>query len=222
MNKQLEYQKLVSARKACRLCKEYGMTNQSATQFDSASIGKWTDWQGNIDAKVMVIGQDWGSLDYWNKNQGNGTDTNPTNCNLMQLSGILGFDIGVVSNPNRSEPIFFTNSVLCLKDGNMSSPVLKKCYYNCGSKFLKPQIDIIKPQVIISLGYAPYASILELYRPIGIDQIRPLRDVIRKEPINFHDEDFKLFPVYHCGGLGLANRKLDEQKKDWENIKRWL
>ena len=194
------------------------MTNQSIYASDTDSIGKWSDWQGNLDAKILVIGQDWGSTKYWEDNDGKDTTQNPTNLHLKELFSALGFNIGDVSNPKHDEPLFFTNSVLCLKTGNMSSRIPKKCFQNCGSRFLKPLIDLVKPQILITLGTAPFKSILELFNPEGWKKVPPLRDVLRKSPILLTSEGLKLFPVYHCGGLGLANRNLEEQKHDWEYI----
>jgi DNA polymerase len=198
------------------------MTNQSYYPSDTDSIGKWSDWQGKLNAEIMLIGQDWGSTKYWEDNEGKDTTQNPTNFHLKELFNHLGFDIGDVSNPNHDEPIFFTNSVLCLKTGNMSSTVYQKCFSNCGENFLKPLIDLISPKILITLGAAPFKSVLRLYRPEGSSQIPPLRDVVRHEPIIINTQGLKLFPMFHCGGLGLANRKFEEQKTDWDFIKPWM
>jgi DNA polymerase len=222
MTKESAYKQLVYTRKECKVCQEFGLTNQSLTSYDTNSIGKWSDWQGNLDAKIVVIGQDWGSLKYWNDNHGTDSETNPTNLNLIKLFEVLGYQIGTIFNPNPNQPLFFSNAVLCLKSGTMSSNISKRCFRNCGSRFLKPLIDIINPEILITLGTAPFASILELYRPEGWNKIPPLRDVVRKNPIILNSEGLKLFPMYHCGGLGLANRNLTEQKKDWEFMKAWV
>jgi DNA polymerase len=222
MTKESEYNQLVSARKNCFLCKEFGVTNQSETPYDTNSIGKWSDWQGNLNAKIMVIGQDWGSLKYWLDNHGTDYEKNPTNLNLIQLFEELGFKIGTIFNPNPNEPLFFSNAVLCLKSGTMSASIPQRCFRQCGSRFLKPLIDIIKPEILITLGTAPFKSILGLYNPEGWIKVPPLRDVMRKSPIILNREGLKLFPVYHCGGLGLTNRKLLEQKKDWNFMKSWV
>ena len=230
MTKKSEYQLLVSKRKNCRDCmslnEKFVITNQHETSYDTSSIGKWSDWQGNLDAKIMVIGQDWGSYNHWMAYQGQGSDENRTNINLIQLFEVLGYDIGLVSNPNPKAPVFFTNAALCLKGelktGKMSSRVLKQCFRNCGTKFLKPLIDIIKPEILITLGKAPFSSILKLYDTEGWNKIPLMRNVVRQKPVLLNGLGLKLFPVFHCGGLGISNRSLEEQKKDWQSIKEWL
>jgi hypothetical protein len=59
--KKTKYDALVQARRLCRACVE--LVNPSVCQdgaFDSDAIGPWSTWQGNLDALVMVIGQDLG------------------------------------------------------------------------------------------------------------------------------------------------------------------
>ncbi len=222
MTKEQVYNQLVTARKECRLCSELKLTNQSQAEYDTSSIGKWSDWQGNLNANIMVIGQDWGSLTYWNENRGTDSPNNPTNLNLIRLFDTLGCKIGTIHKPTIDQPLFFTNSVLCLKQGNMSAKLTQKCIQNCGSRFLKPLVDLINPGLIITIGYKPYASLLALYKPNGWEKIKPLKAVVRQAPIILNPEGLKLIPMYHCGGLGLANRRMEEQLKDWKDINKWL
>src|SRR5438045_1083685 len=96
MDKQLRYTELVAKRKECRLCDSHGLTNPSACQngaYDvSGHIGPWTQWQGNLDADLMVIAQDWGGLEYFIEHKGLEEDTNTTNrriCELLSLNSVL-------------------------------------------------------------------------------------------------------------------------------------
>ena len=55
------YDKLVTERVACRRCERLGLTNPAIvhdSRFDSAEIGPSSRWQGCLDAKLMVVGQD--------------------------------------------------------------------------------------------------------------------------------------------------------------------
>jgi len=61
--KKAKYDALIEARKSCRACVD--LVNPSVCQdgaFDCNAIGAWSKWQGNLDAPVMVIGQDWGDV----------------------------------------------------------------------------------------------------------------------------------------------------------------
>lgn len=58
--KQRQYAVLVVERKQCRLC--VGLRNPADTGFaehDSDEIGPWTRLHGDLNAELMVIGQDW-------------------------------------------------------------------------------------------------------------------------------------------------------------------
>jgi hypothetical protein len=61
-------------------------------------------------------------MNYW--------ENNKTNETLRQLLMVLGYDIGTVFDPIKHKDLFFTNTVLCLKSGNMSSSITSKVYSN--------------------------------------------------------------------------------------------
>jgi len=51
--------------------------------------------------------------------------------------------------------LFFTNTVLCLKDGGLAAKLTTKCYDNCANHFLKRLIEIIQPKIITQLSQLP-------------------------------------------------------------------
>lgn len=178
-----------------------------------ASIGPWSLWQGNLDAEMLVIGQDWGDVNYYLDNKGIDADNNPTNRNLIELFKTLNIDIGIPSAPNKSAPVFFTNAILGIKYNGMSSKVKASWGKECTNEFLKPLIEIIDPKIIITLGTYAFKAVKDLYK---LNEKPVLKDLIIKDPIEVKDK--KIFAFYHCGGLGLANRKLELQKEDWNKI----
>src|SRR5262245_28173851 len=94
MTKTADYAQLVAARKACHLCA--GLTNPSDIadgRLDSQQIGPWSLWQGNLDATVMVVGQDWGDTGYFVRGEGRDSDNNPTNLALVELLAVAGISI---------------------------------------------------------------------------------------------------------------------------------
>src|SRR5260221_12658035 len=60
---------------------------------DSPEIGPWTRWQGALDAELMVVGQDWGDVDYLRTHNGLDDPDNSTNVTLRQLLPISGFAV---------------------------------------------------------------------------------------------------------------------------------
>jgi uracil-DNA glycosylase len=56
-----------------------------------------------------------------------------------------------------------TNAVLCLKHGGMQAKVRPEWFENCGSRFLRPTIDLIAPKVVVSLSESAYRAITAAY-----------------------------------------------------------
>ena len=66
MCKEVKYKKLVERVKADYKNRKYP-TNENAIyvkdcEHDLKRINLWSYWQGNLDAKILVLGQDWGSF----------------------------------------------------------------------------------------------------------------------------------------------------------------
>jgi len=219
IEKRHAYLKLVDDRKNCHLCKDHGLTNPSVCEGgrhdNTGHIGPWTQWQGNLDAELMVVGQDWGSVGYYVRNEGIEKDTNETNRNLCDLLSSIGTHVKLPNQPQVERPLFFTNAVLCLRPGNgLTGPTPPRaCFRNCSSTFLKPQIVLVNPRIVVSLGFEAYCAILKAYgkKPHGkmgaaVGQVVPLGGRTN------------LVPVFHPGHYGTMSRHLEEQMKDWRLV----
>src|SRR5713101_1760328 len=89
------YAALVRDRKACRLCSPQ-LTNPSAFEegrYDSGHIGPWSRWQGNLNAPLLVVGQDWGDTRYFKRVRGWEKPGNPTNVTLVKLLASIGISV---------------------------------------------------------------------------------------------------------------------------------
>ena len=85
------YAALVAERKRCRLC--VGLRNPADAElasFDSGEIGPWSRLHGDLDARLMIIGQDWGDVGYYSSNRGLDDFRNPTMRTLERLLRGLG------------------------------------------------------------------------------------------------------------------------------------
>jgi uracil-DNA glycosylase len=92
--KQRQYRDLVKKRNACRLC--IGLTNPADValeRYDSDEIGPWSRLHGDLDAQLMIVGQDWGDVRYFNDNKGLDRLDNPTMCNLEKLLSHIGISV---------------------------------------------------------------------------------------------------------------------------------
>jgi DNA polymerase len=211
-----EYHWLVEQRKECTACVSLGMTNPSVCAdgvYDSDHIGPWSQWHGSLDADLMIIGQDWGGREYYIDQQGVETDDNDTNRNLQTLLASIGYDIALPCQPRKRVKLFFTNAVLCLKPGRLTGSVKAACFKNCGIAFLRPQIDLIQPKAVVTLGLQAYKAVMRAY---GRRPRQSMRDAIQTTEVLGSST---LVPVYHCGYYGTLSRPLEGQKQDWQRVK---
>ena len=217
------YELLVSKRKRCALCASLCMTNpstESLRRFDGAEIGPWTRWQGDLEAKLMIVGQDWGGQPSFVRQAGWNLD-GETNRFLRRLLESVGVNVDAPApgaSVNRSG-VFATNAALCLKAAGDSGTVPAPCFRNCRDAFLKPQIEIVKLPVVVCLGFDAYAATM---RAFGLNPERTMRDAVEsKQRIRILDGT-EIVPVFHCGRQGQRTRRIDQQTIDWQRVARAL
>jgi DNA polymerase len=217
--KQERYSELVEKRKQCRLCESLGLTNPSVCvdgAYDNTGhIGPWTQWQGNLDAKLMVIAQDWGGKEYYVEHKGLEEDINITNRRICELLASVGVNIELPRKPQSERPLFFTNSVLCLRPGRLTGPIKSRWFDNCSREFLRPQVELVNPRVIVTLGLKAYRSLLMAYE---MPHKTLMREAVQ-ETVRLPGGQM-LVPVYHPGNNGTRSRSFENQKSDWQRVKR--
>jgi DNA polymerase len=206
-----KYEALVKRRKLCDRCA--GLINPARILggvYDSNQIGPWSIWQGNLDAKLLIVGQDWGCIDFYQTHKGEDPVKNSTNNTLIDLLKLIGINIYPPQTKNAEQIIFLTNAILCMKDGAMQSQVYAHWYDNC-SEFLRESIIIVNPEIVITLGEKAYRAISSAFR---IKPVTKFKDAVEMESGFPLTASTRLFPVYHCGRRILnTHRKIDVQKK---------
>ena len=219
MEKQLRYAALVDKRKRDKFFPEAGLLNPAEIEnsiFDCDELGAWSRWHGDLDAKILLIGQDWGDEKYFIKNGGRDSDNNPTCKNLKALFQEIGFELGTAT-PETPSPkgLFFTNAVLGIKSRNMSAPIKTEWLWHSIEHFTRELIEIIEPEIIITLGKNAFRALQFIWKELPHEE--PMNKLNER---NFWVNEGKilLFPRFHCGGLGLRNRVFDKQKEDWRRI----
>ena len=212
---------------------------------DCHEINLWTYWQGmgNYDAKIMLVGQDWGSPDSTSKvlqnireiNQGMRTDYvfdegSPTDSNLCKLFSVLGYDI-----TKRCKDLFFTNFALGYRSEGFSGNLAQE-WLSADAPYFLRLVNIIEPKVIICLGKDTFENVC--YACTGKKQhVGKFNAFVEstKNPITLpllSGKTAVTFAVAHCGTIGTMNRNrtgkggdftsshsLDRQIADWERIK---
>lgn len=218
-SRKAEYANLVARRKRCRACKE--LTNPSRVErgcFDSDHIGPWSRWQGNLSAELMVVGQDWGDTRYFHRHEGLDEEHNPTNRNLVKLFKHIGITIGPAGTENSRGVTFFTNAVLCLKEGGLQGKVKREWFENC-ARFLREQVEIIKPLVVVTLGEQALRAVRDAF---GLKRMG-LKQAVADRKGEILTGNTRLMAVYHCGVRVInTHRPMVAQKRDWRRVERVL
>lgn len=219
-DKRERYQELVLDRKGCGECSDL-VKPSSFPVLDSDHLGPWSRWQGKLDADIVVVGQDWGTVSYFRENAGIDEPGSNTNEPLRELLSEIGYEIPAFTPAcNGSGPIFLTNAILCLKAGDMQSKVRDTWWRSCSRRFLRRTLDLIQPRVVVALGQVPFRAIAASY---GV-KIPSQLGVAVDNPTGYAlGNEVRCFPVFHCSrGRRHLNRSFEQQRADWQRIARFL
>src|SRR5262249_5148101 len=188
-NKSSEFNILVNDVRSCLMCPR--MSN-SARIFGLSS--------GCLDADVLFIGEALGRLGADDTTIPFHGDQAGENCErLIAQSGITRYEC------------FITNAVLCNPrndKGNNATP-LRSEIANC-SGFLKRQIDLIQPFLIVTLGNQALQS-LKLVAPHSIDLSVGVRRV-------WNWSGRRVIPLYHPGQRAMLHRSFFNQLADYRFV----
>jgi hypothetical protein len=217
--KKEKYLALVQKRKLFQF--QVGLRNPSETEFDTIEIEPWANWQNDLDAEILVIGQEFCDFDTFNKTKGKVEQFEDkfeyqSNKNLRKLLSSIGKDPGNPLHPKKDVKLFFTNCVMGLKEGDMSANFMDKWMKPSRENFLTPLVDLIQPKIIVCIGSKAAESVSKMYN----FKMGPLKEMILKNPIEI--DQTKIFSMYHTGGLGIRNRSFELQLKDWQQLIKWL
>jgi len=217
--KQERYAALVCARKQCHRCD--GLRNPADTglaQFDSDHIGPWSRLHGDLDADLMIVGQDWGDVAYYTLNRGLDDLQNRTMRTLEQLLHGIGLQVSLAEYGTTPDGVrlFLTNAVLCLKEGGMTARLDENWFNNCGTYFLRQQIEIVAPRVVVALGQVAYRAVLAGFSlPVEPGTFR----LAVEHPGIMLPNGSLLLAVYHCApGVVNRTRSFAEQQQDWQRV----
>lgn len=174
--------------KGCKKC-EIGYTRTNAVPG-----------QGNPKARLMFIGE------------APGADEDKKGLAFIGRAGKLLTEIITAMGLSREE-VFIGNILKCRPPGNRDPKPdeIANCW-----PYLKAQLEIMQPEIIVALGAHAARTLLE-----SKDAIGKLRG--RFHEYNYSDEvpPAKLMPTYHPAYL-LRNYSIDNRKRVWEDMKKVL
>lgn len=144
---------------------------------------------GNFDAKIMLIGE------------APGADEDSIGVPFIGRAGKLLTDFLLEVGIKRDKDIYICNTVKCRPPNNRVpfNDEKEKCFY-----YLKSQIDIVKPKLILLCGATAMKTFIKTKETIT---------KIRGELFDY-DNGIKLMPIFHPSYL-LRNHSLAENKPRW-------
>ncbi len=202
-------------------------------------INLWSYWQDSLDAKIMLVGQDWGcpfdktSLPTMTQiqkaNNGDVYDYLSENPSRTDHNLITLFSTALNKKITTScDDLFFTNFVLGYRTHGTSGNYQKE-WAEHDSAFFKELVEIIEPKVILCLGKATFRAVLASLAPDQKPRIGGYNKYIEssRNPVIVttpSEANIAVFALAHCGVMGTLNRNgkknlgLDQQIADWERI----
>ncbi len=111
---------------------------------------------------------------------------------------------------------YITNAIMCGRKGNnyRGNNINLKCStLNC-KEFLLRQIEIVKPKVILTLGYYPLYSLSTIYN-FKIEN--NLTKTIEKYPI-IKLASFIIVPLYHPVAQITKEKQMEQYNRIWQYI----
>lgn len=204
-------------------CKEKLLINiYNDYNFGSNIPSIWTDWFNRLESKIMIIGQDWGPYNDMEKlnnllNEDKSNWKELIESEKSNTKKLLENYIKDSSNNKYSlNDIFVTNAIMCARQGDNyrgNNIDLKKSTLNC-SNFLLRQIEIVKPKVILTLGYYPLMSLSNL---MDFEIEKTLKETIKEYP-EICKGDYIIIPLYHPVAQIKKSEQLEQYKKIWKYI----
>jgi len=186
----------------------------------------WTDWYNRLNSEIIIVGQDWGP--YLDMKKFNDLYLkNPTKANWKDIiekeqsltkKQLTKFLIESSNGKlNSIDNIYITNAIMCARKGENyrgNNINLKNSTINCAS-FLKKQIDIVKPKVILTLGYYPLLALSCIFN-FSIE--KTLKESIKKTP-TIEINNYIIIPLYHPVAQIKKEEQLSQYRKIWNYIK---
>ena len=182
--------------------------------YDCDFVSPWSKSAHNTDCEVMLVAQDWASSDHLNSSL-KAEVANPgydphieTNINLH---GLLERHLGLKFSETHA-----TNIFPFIKPGRMNAPIPANRYRQAGVEFLAPQIDILRPKLVICLGLNAFNGATH-----ALSNFRPVRMAVALENV-VQVGITKIIAVAHTGRLGTNNRGKENVERDWERLEKYL
>ncbi|MGI9068389.1 MAG: hypothetical protein ACR2HX_18540 [Pyrinomonadaceae bacterium] len=184
--------------------------------YECELVSPYTKTAGNVDAKIMVMLQDWASDDFLKGpfsedsailGHSRSSETNQNLIRLLQTN--FGLTLG---------DVYGTNLFPFVKLGPMNAPIPPRDLIRAAHEFGMPQVRIVKPRLLICLGLSTFNAVR---RVCGLRSC-PTVDCAIQNSFDLEDTTTRVWCQAHTGRLGRNNRNkggLDRVEADWHRMK---
>lgn len=184
----------------------------------------WTDWYNRLNSKIMIIGQDWGPYldmkEFYEKYEKNKTRENYIKI-IDEEKSLTKKMLEKYLTESRGKEVdlgdfFITNAIMCARKGNYyrsDNVKLKESTLNC-MNYLKEQIDIVKPKIILTLGFYPLLSLANIFNFSIEDTLSKTIDKIDIIKVS----NYIIIPLYHPTAQIVKEKQLKQYRKIWKYI----
>ncbi len=183
--------------------------------FECDYVSPYTKSADNINARVMVVAQDWASADSLSAEKPDRdsvelgyTPNLRTNRNLHDL---LKRHFGL----SRGE-CYMTNLFPFIKRGPMDAYIPRKDMVRCAKEFTLEEIRIVNPRMVICLGLKTFQALRTAVGHSGSWSLKLGKAISTP----FRICETRVHCVAHTGAHGTNNRGSEQVERDWENLAR--
>ena len=243
-SRETRYRRLVRRRRADTCLEKYGFTNPGDTRYDPKQLGSFARWAGDLHANVVIVLTDWRTHEQYLQQKGAPACCTtlpdntlrwerPANGFLHRLLTSVGYDIGLPEAP-KPAGVFLADAVPFIGMGTVSKHARKCALKHCTEHYLVPLLDIINPQVVISVGAGTTQALFEhfgLAVPRVVPRSNPPSLMARMyfAPFEIREGATALFPVFHPGYINQRKRGKGHKRdgftlmlRDWRRVKEWV
>lgn len=181
--------------------------------YECNYVSPYTKSAGNLNAKVFIMLQDWASSDAFKEE-------------ISRDSIEYGHEIARFTNSNlkallqqhfglKLSQTYGTNVFPFIKPGRMNAPISQRLLKTAAVEYGLPQIDIIKPRLVICLGKDTFNA---LRASLGLDKVMTVGEGI-EQPFTYRKTVIWL--QAHTGRLGQNNRNrrgVNRVHDDWQRM----
>jgi uracil-DNA glycosylase len=156
--KRQQLSRLAEQRRSDRLPPHFNLHDFHGGFYDCPHVSPWSISACNVDAELMLIGQDWASSNILEQGPDEcrrklGQDwSSPTNTNLREFLQRMGTEFSKT---------YATNLFPFIKAGAKNARIPFTDLVMCAKAYALPQIEIVSPRMVICLGSATFNAVRE-------------------------------------------------------------